>query len=63
MAVSSGCLAGLVCDTVMHPVDTVRARLQVHRGTGLGLTGTFSHMLRTERLSAFYRGFPVGLLC
>jgi hypothetical protein len=64
--VVAGSLAGLISDAVVHPLDTVRARLQVdvtnamHRPlTRFGLR-TFAHVgeiFRKEGFRALYGGF------
>jgi hypothetical protein len=57
----AGLLAGISADAVTHPLDTVRARLQVQR---LGVAGNYlstgdalRRILREEGVRSLYRGF------
>ena len=52
--------------TVIHPIDTVKTRLQVS-GTGsarnyaeLGLAGTCSTIAKEEGIAAFWKGIPAA---
>ena len=69
-----GCAGGAAVITVtfIHPIDTVKTRLQVS-GTGnarnyaeLGLAGTCSTIAKEEGIAAFWKGIPataVALNC
>ena len=61
-----GCAGGAAVITVtfIHPIDTVKTRLQVS-GTGnarnyaeLGLAGTCSTIAKEEGIAAFWKGIP-----
>jgi hypothetical protein len=56
---TSGALAGLLSDSVVHPIDTVRVRLQM-ASTGekkKSATSTFFSILKNEGPSSLYKGF------
>jgi hypothetical protein len=51
----------MIADGVVHPIDTIRARLQVQTGaTSQGTIRTFWNILTKEGWRAFYRGFGIG---
>ena len=60
--VAGGVLGGIVCTVVSHPDDVVKTRMQTHlKGSPLYSTyatfpGSLMHILKTEGLSALYRG-------
>ena len=63
-----GCAGGAAVITVtfIHPIDTVKTRLQVS-GTGnarnyaeLGLAGTCSTIAKEEGIAAFWKGIPAA---
>jgi len=54
----AGAGAGMIADSVVHPVDTVRARLQTGK-TDVGTFRTFSQILTKEGWRALYRGFGI----
>jgi hypothetical protein len=59
----AGALSGLVADGVVHPIDTIRARLQVQRSRHVDpghyrtATQAFWSILRLEGPGSLYRGF------
>ena len=65
----AGSIAGLVSDGLVHPIDTIRARLQVQRITSaipttaaattskLTATGLGLRIVRQEGLGSLYKGF------
>jgi hypothetical protein len=55
----SGAGAGLLSDAVVHPLDTIRVRMQMDGEKTKFRTGTstFLHVLRNEGIPAFYKGF------
>jgi len=62
VALAAGGLSGLLADSLVHPIDTVRSRLQVQRGTGPNLLyrttfGSARHIVTTEGARALYKGF------
>jgi len=74
----SGSLAGLISDICVHPVDTVRARLQVQRNYSLpscpssiilpgeyyrNTAHAFISIIRTEGVLALYKGFGIVFTC
>uniref|UniRef100_A0A7S3GFI2 Mitochondrial carrier protein n=1 Tax=Palpitomonas bilix TaxID=652834 RepID=A0A7S3GFI2_9EUKA len=61
----AGCFAGIGADFLLHPVDTVRARMQVERvGTkgGSTMTQAARAVLRDSGISGFYRGVKTTVL-
>jgi len=64
-----GGIAGLISDGVVHPIDTVRARMMVTSAASSGTssaTQTFMNILKQEGVPALYRGFSavaVGVRC
>jgi hypothetical protein len=65
----AGSLAGLISDAVVHPLDTIRARLQTqisnnHAGTAQyrSATDALVKITRTEGPRALYRGFSIVAL-
>jgi len=69
-----GALAGVTSDAIVHPIDTIRARLQVattstnNKGSSAGAgqqqpyksaTHAFSQIVRNEGVPALYRGFSI----
>jgi len=68
MGTNLGCAGGAAVITVtfIHPIDTVKTRLQVS-GTGnarnyaeLGLAGTCSTIAKEEGIAAFWKGIPAA---
>jgi len=57
----SGASAGVIADGIMHPIDTIRARLQVQQGKSnyRGLLHAFSTIVQQEGWRALYKGFPI----
>eukprot|EP00614_Pseudopedinella_elastica_P017723 CAMPEP_0172654438 /NCGR_PEP_ID=MMETSP1068-20121228/244334_1 /TAXON_ID=35684 /ORGANISM="Pseudopedinella elastica, Strain CCMP716" /LENGTH=172 /DNA_ID=CAMNT_0013468883 /DNA_START=43 /DNA_END=558 /DNA_ORIENTATION=- len=67
VALSAGSLAGFTQDCVMHPIDTIRARVNIlSTGKGanpiLSFTIASSDLMRGEGVRGFYRGFSAVLL-
>ena len=69
-----GALAGVTSDAIVHPIDTIRARLQVSPSSSAAksaATGTaapplyrsathaFGHIIKNEGFLALYRGFSI----
>ncbi|KYQ93210.1 hypothetical protein DLAC_11640 [Tieghemostelium lacteum] len=57
-----GAISGLVADSIMHPIDTIRARLQVEKVGKSQYNGTFHAMnmiLKNEGVKYLYKGFPI----
>jgi solute carrier family 25 (mitochondrial iron transporter), member 28/37 len=57
---TSGALAGLLSDSVVHPIDTVRVRLQMASSSEIkhkSATSTFFSILKNEGPSSLYKGF------
>jgi hypothetical protein len=54
----AGGAAGMVADAIVHPIDTVRARLQVQSGNN-GLVSTYYNIVTKEGWRALYRGFGI----
>lgn len=58
-----GALAGLFSDAIVHPIDTIRARLQVQSQAAAvkykSATHAFTHILKNEGPLALYRGFSI----
>ncbi len=52
----AGALGGVVSDLVMHPIDTVRARQQVHRGSNLSFFETGYRVVKNHGAGGLYRG-------
>ena len=66
----AGCMGGVLTDLIVHPADTIRARLQVQSsapgvsaiGEQARYTGTLDcarTMVRTEGWRSLYKGFRV----
>jgi solute carrier family 25 iron transporter 28/37 len=63
-----GALAGVISDSVVHPIDTIRARLQVQnkssdftvgRTNYRSATHALTQIIKTEGPLALYRGFSI----
>lgn len=58
-------LAGMAASsfgkTLLHPIDTVKAKLQV-RDTKLSIAQTASETIKLEGLGGLYRGLPISLI-
>lgn len=52
----SGALAGLIADLSVHPMDTIRARLQT-RTSNKSVFGTFKQIYLKEGFRTLYKGF------
>jgi hypothetical protein len=51
----------MIADGVVHPIDTVRARLQIQFGTvSQGTFQTFWSILTKEGWRSLYKGFGIG---
>jgi len=57
----AGATAGVIADAAMHPIDTIRTRLQVQSGTGIyrSTSHAFATIVRNEGWAALYKGFPI----
>lgn len=66
----AGACARCCAATIMFPVDVIKTRMQFQRGKPVDFIRThyssgwdaFKKILKTEPLSAFYRGLPIRLL-
>ena len=63
-----GCAAGLVQDGLLHPVDTMRARLDMHArappdgGPAAALLSEFSRVRAADGVRGLYRGYSFCLI-
>jgi len=61
----AGAVAGGIADFTMHPVDTIRTRIQIQRTTSIGLYknsfDAFRSTVRLEGWSALYKGIGIVL--
>ncbi|GAB0492363.1 hypothetical protein MMPV_003625 [Pyropia vietnamensis] len=57
---AAGAVAGLACDSVMHPMDTIKARLQVQRGPPWRYRGIIHCATRSVRDLGFAKGLYAG---
>jgi solute carrier family 25 (mitochondrial carnitine/acylcarnitine transporter), member 20/29 len=57
----AGMMASSVGKTLLHPIDTVKAKLQV-RDTRLSIAQTARQTLKVEGISGLYRGLPISLI-
>ncbi|KAK5576067.1 hypothetical protein RB653_007205 [Dictyostelium firmibasis] len=58
----TGATSGLLADSIMHPIDTVRARVQIEKVGQSQYKGTFSalnQIIKNEGVSYLYKGFPI----
>eukprot|EP01112_Ceratiomyxa_fruticulosa_P011075 TRINITY_DN297_c0_g1_i1.p1 TRINITY_DN297_c0_g1~~TRINITY_DN297_c0_g1_i1.p1 ORF type:complete len:306 (+),score=44.53 TRINITY_DN297_c0_g1_i1:51-968(+) len=58
----AGAAAGVIADSCMHPIDTIRARMQVQRGsTGLykGTIHALISIIQQEGWTTLYKGYPI----
>ncbi|EGC39867.1 hypothetical protein DICPUDRAFT_85907 [Dictyostelium purpureum] len=58
----TGATSGLVADSLMHPIDTIRARIQIEKVGKSQYRGTFhalNHIIKNEGASYLYKGFPI----
>jgi len=55
----AGASASLGSDSIMHPADTLRVRMQARSGLNksLGVAAEFRHIVRTEGPLALYKGY------
>jgi len=66
IALLAGALAGGVADFSVHPIDTVRTRLQVQKSQGSnaayrGTAHAFSSIIKNEGFTALYKGIGIVL--
>ena len=59
----SSAIAGIVTRFLLHPIDTCKVSIQVGRSTESprGVIGTATHIIRSEGVRGFYRGFLPAL--
>ncbi|GAM20242.1 hypothetical protein SAMD00019534_034170 [Acytostelium subglobosum LB1] len=60
----TGATSGVLADGIMHPIDTIRARMQVEKVGQQKYTGTFNafqSILNREGFKYLYKGFPIVL--
>lgn len=60
----AGGLAGVCCDAILHPVDTVKSRLHVQKGPPFkyrSMFHAFSLISRYEGPSGLYKGFAAAM--
>ncbi|EFA81565.1 mitochondrial substrate carrier family protein [Heterostelium album PN500] len=58
----TGAASGVLADGIMHPIDTIRARLQVEKVGQQRYTGTFNafqSIIQKEGVRYLYKGFPI----
>lgn len=59
----AGAFAGILSDFVVHPIDTLRARLQAQREAKYkGATDVFVKTIKGEGVKALYKGFGIVAL-
>lgn len=54
--------ASTVGKSCLHPIDTVKAKLQVKNTAKPSIVETFTSTLKKEGLSGLYRGLPISVL-
>jgi hypothetical protein len=60
---AAGAVAGLVAETLMHPLDTASHRAKVHPGAEYGsIFGAFRRLYSQEGLRAFYAGISATMV-
>jgi len=63
---SAGAAAGLFADTIVHPLDTIRARMQVQRGINnvvfKSTIDAFIKTIRFDGLRGLYKGYAIVAL-
>jgi hypothetical protein len=59
----SGLFAGSIAKFFTHPLDTIKAKIQVNSSVTnkARILDTFTHTLKTEGLKGLYRGLPVSV--
>lgn len=64
-AISSG-LAGMTASsvgkTILHPIDTLKAKIQVIDGTRQSILGIAKETVGKEGFSGLYKGLPISIL-
>jgi len=63
----AGALAGFFNDAILHPLDTIRARLDLSGGSdprvrGRGFTGVIREVINTDGFRGFYRGYKLAIV-
>ncbi|EGG21554.1 mitochondrial substrate carrier family protein [Cavenderia fasciculata] len=62
LQLSVGAASGVLADSIMHPIDTIRARLQIEKVGQQQYKGTidaFQSIIRKEGWRCLYKGFPI----
>ncbi|KAF2077064.1 hypothetical protein CYY_001631 [Polysphondylium violaceum] len=58
----TGATSGLLADSIMHPIDTIRARLQIEKVGQTQYRGTFhalQSIIKNEGVAYLYKGMPI----
>jgi hypothetical protein len=58
----SGLFSGSVAKLFTHPIDTIKAKIQVETGKTSGIMGVFKNTLKSEGVKGLYRGLPVSVI-
>jgi hypothetical protein len=67
ISLAGGGLAGVTSDAIVHPIDTIRARLQVQNSSQQqqlyrSATHAFTQIVKNEGIGALYKGFSIVAL-
>lgn len=57
----AGCLATVIHDAAMNPVEVIKQRMQMYNSPYKNVTDCLKRVLRTEGTSAFYRSYTTQL--
>jgi hypothetical protein len=58
----SGLFSGSIGKLITHPIDTIKAKIQINSGKNIGIIDIVENTLKSESYKGFYKGLPVSVI-
>jgi hypothetical protein len=57
----SGLFSGSIAKLFTHPIDTIKAKIQIDEGKNTKISNVFKNTIKTEGFRGLYKGLPVSI--
>jgi len=57
----SGLFSGSIAKLFTHPIDTIKAKIQIDEGKGTKISNVFKNTIKAEGFRGLYKGLPVSI--